>query len=155
LRDSPTVSISPAGNAAWSSSSASESSIDAHRQRELKWVSLMGAVPPAQARKNKKVKKLLMDGSVPSSVRFLVWSHLTDGKAKNIPGVYAQLGKRARVAALGEIAQDVQRCSVNHPQMQSNQGSLMSLLQAYLTMVPDIQYNRGNGLLLRRLFAPD
>ncbi|KAF7359280.1 Rab-GAP TBC domain-containing protein [Mycena sanguinolenta] len=91
--DSPAMSVL-SGQTPWSSSS--ETSIDAHRQRELKWVSLMGVVPPAQAKKNKKVKKLLMDGSVPSSVRFLVWSHLTDGKAKAIPGVYAQLGKRAR-----------------------------------------------------------
>ncbi|KAJ6582856.1 rab-GTPase-TBC domain-containing protein [Mycena sp. CBHHK59/15] len=149
--DSPAISIASAGTQApWSSAStsASETSIDAHRQRELKWVSLMGAVPPAQAKKSKKVKKLLMDGSVPSSVRFLVWSHLTDGKAKGIPGVYAQLGKRARTSALADIERDVQRCSSDHPQMQSNQGSLLSLLQAYLTMVPDIQYTTGSLALI-------
>ncbi|KAJ7118744.1 RabGAP/TBC [Mycena epipterygia] len=149
--DSPSISISSTGNAPRSSSA--ESSIDAHRQRELKWVSLMGAVPPAQAKKNKKVKKLLMDGSVPSSVRFLVWSHLTDGKAKGIPGVYAQLGKRARVAALADIERDVQRCSSDHPQMQSNQTSLMSLLQAYLTMVPDVEYSIGLTLIAGHLLA--
>jgi hypothetical protein len=140
--DSPAVSIA-SNQTPWSSSS--ETSIDAHRQRELKWVSLMGVVPPAQAKKNKKVKKLLMDGSVPSSVRFLVWSHLTDGKAKGIPGVYTQLGKRARVGALADIERDVQRCSLDHPQMQSNHTSLMAVLQAYLTMVPDIRYSTGGS----------
>ncbi|KAJ6488528.1 rab-GTPase-TBC domain-containing protein [Mycena vitilis] len=135
----------------WSSSS--DTSIDAHRQRELKWVSIMGAVPPAQATKNKKVKKLLMDGSVPSSVRFLVWSHLTDGKAKAIPGVYAQLGKRARVPALADIERDVQRCSSDHPQMQTNHASIMGLLQAYLTMVPDIAYSKGLPLITGHLLA--
>ncbi|KAJ7491276.1 rab-GTPase-TBC domain-containing protein [Mycena latifolia] len=137
--------------APWSSSS--ETSMDAHRQRELKWVSLMGTVPPAQSKKSKKVKKLLMDGSVPSSVRFLVWSHLTDGKAKGIPGVYAQLGKRARVAALANIERDVQRCSADHPQMQSNHASLISLLQAYLTMVPDVEYSTGLTLIAGHLLA--
>ncbi|KAJ7168256.1 RabGAP TBC [Mycena crocata] len=151
--DSPAISVTSVGNQAPSWSSSSETSIDAHRQRELKWVSLMGIVPPAQAKKSKKVKKLLMDGSVPSSVRFLVWSHLTDGKAKGIPGVYAQLGKRARVPALADIERDVQRCSSNHPQMQSNQASLMSLLQAYLTMVPDIEYSTGLTLIAGHLLA--
>ncbi|KAJ7702253.1 RabGAP/TBC [Mycena rosella] len=148
--DSPAISVASA-QAPWSSSS--ETSIDAHRQRELKWVSLMGIVSPAQAKKSKKVKKLLMDGSVPSSVRFLVWSHLTDGKAKGIPGVYAQLGQRARVAALTDIERDVQRCSADHPQMQSNQASLMSLLQAYLTMVPDVEYSTGLTLITGHLLA--
>jgi len=150
--ESPAISISSVGNQAPRSSS-SETSIDAHRQRELKWVSLMGAVPPAQATKSKKVKKLLMDGSVPSSVRFLVWSHLTDGKAKGIPGVYAQLGKRPRVGALSDIERDVQRCSADHPQMQSNQTSLLSLLQAYLSMVPDIKYSIGLTLIAGHLLA--
>ncbi|KAF7304946.1 Rab-GAP TBC domain-containing protein [Mycena kentingensis (nom. inval.)] len=149
--DSPALSIS-SSQAPWSSSS-DNNSIDAHRQRELKWVSLMGAVPPAQAKKNKKVKKLLMDGSVPSSVRFLVWSHLTDGKAKAIPGVYAQLGKRARVAALDTIERDVQQCFSDHPHMHSSQGSLVTVLQAYLTMVPDVQYSKGLTLIAGHLVA--
>ncbi|KAJ7460992.1 rab-GTPase-TBC domain-containing protein [Mycena galericulata] len=147
--DSPAISISSQAPR----SSSSETSIDAHRQRELKWVSLMGIVPPAQAKKSKKVKKLLMEGSVPSSVRFLVWSHLTDGKAKGIPGVYAQLGKRTRVSALSDIERDVQKCSTDHPQMQSNQASLLSLLQAYLTMVPDVEYSTGLTLIAGHLLA--
>ncbi|KAJ7243407.1 RabGAP/TBC [Mycena haematopus] len=148
--DSPAMSV-VSNQTPWSSSS--ETSIDAHRQRELKWVSLMGAVPPAQAKKNKKVKKLLMEGSVPSSVRFLVWSHLTDGKGKAIPGVYAQLGKRARVSASGVIEQDVQRCSADHPHMQSTHTSLIAVLQAYLTMVPDVEYSRGLTLIAGHLLV--
>jgi hypothetical protein len=140
--DSPAMSVL-SSQTPWSSSS--ETSIDAHRQRELKWVSLMGTVTPAQAKKNKKVKKLLMDGSVPSSVRFLVWLHLTDGKAKGIPGVYVQLGKRARVSALADIERDVQRCSADHPHMQSNHAAMMAVMQAYLTMVPDVGYSRGGS----------
>ncbi|KAG5641671.1 hypothetical protein DXG03_004452, partial [Asterophora parasitica] len=134
----------------------SESSMDAHRQRELKWMSVMGAVPPAQSRKNKKVKKLIFDG-VPSSVRYLVWSHLTDGKARFVPGVYTQLGRRGRVPVLVEVAKDVQRSFADHPQLLSTQGPVISLLQAYLTMVPDVQYTTGLTLITGHLLllAPE
>jgi len=94
-----------------------------------------------------------MDGSVPSSVRFLVWSYLTDGKAKAIPGVYAQLGKRPRGPALAEVERDIQRSSPDHPQMQSNRASLLSVLHAYLSMVPDIEYSLGLTLISGHLLA--
>ncbi|KAF7294733.1 Rab-GAP TBC domain-containing protein [Mycena indigotica] len=147
--DSPALSIT--STQAYSGSD--NNSVDAHRQREQKWLTLIGIVSPAQAKKSKKVKKLLMDGSVPSSVRFLVWLLLTDGKGKAIPGVYAQLGKRARVAALDIIERDVQRCFADHPHMHSSQSSLVTLLQAYLTMVPDVQYSRGLTLIAGHLLA--
>ena len=38
-------------------------------------------VPPSQARKNKKVRKLLQEG-VPSSVHYLIWCYLTDSKVR-------------------------------------------------------------------------
>ncbi|KIJ15825.1 hypothetical protein PAXINDRAFT_76480 [Paxillus involutus ATCC 200175] len=131
-------------------------SIDAHRQRELKWMALFPSVPPSQARKNKKVKKLLQEG-VPSSVRYLVWCHLMDSKARALPGVYAKLGKRPRVPAFSEIEKDAAKCFPDQPQLHSAQGPLVSLLQAYLSMVPDIQYSPGlasvSGHLL--LLAPE
>ncbi|KAG6807798.1 hypothetical protein H0H92_006372 [Tricholoma furcatifolium] len=43
-------------------------------------------VKPSQSRKSKKVKKLVFDG-VPSSVQYLVWSMLTDGKARYVTGL--------------------------------------------------------------------
>ena len=125
-----------------SKSSESESSMDAHRQRELKWMSVLSSVAPSQAKKSKKVRKLLLEG-VPSSVRYLVWTHLTDGKARCVPGVYSQLGARGRVPAFIDIERDVQRCFNDHPHLQSMHGSIVSLLQAYLTMVPDVQYTTG------------
>jgi hypothetical protein len=123
-------------------STESAESIDAHRQRELKWMGLFPTVPPSQARKNKKVRKLLQEG-VPSSVRYLVWCHLTDSKARALPGVYAKLGKRPRVPAFIEIEKDVAEGFPDQPQLHTAQGPLVSLLQAYLSMVPDIQYNSG------------
>jgi TBC1 domain family member 10 len=123
-------------------SSDSESSADAHRQRELKWVTLMSQVPPAQARKSKKMRKLLMDG-VPSSVRYLVWSHLMDGKAKNVPGVYAQYSKRGSVPASDQIATDIKRCFKDNSQLLNTQGPIVGILEAYFNMVPDIEYRIG------------
>lgn len=117
-----------------------DTDVEAHRQRELRWISTMASVPPSQSRKSKKIRKLLQEG-VPASVRYLVWAHLTDSKSKRMEGLYARLGKRERVAAAPSIERDVQRCFVNHPELQD--GSLANLLQAYLTMVPDIQYSRG------------
>ena len=124
----------------------SAESIDAHRQRELKWMALFPAVPPSQARKNKKVRKLLQDG-VPSSVRYLVWCHLTDSKARALPGVYAKLGKRPAVPAFAEIERDALEGFPDQPQLHTAQGPIASLLQAYLSMVPDIQYSSGKALM--------
>ena len=117
-------------------------SIDAHRQREVKWMALLPVVPASQARKNKKVKRLLLEG-VPSSVRYLVWCHLTNSKARAISGVYAQLGKRPRVAAFADIEKDAKTYFPEQPQLHPCDGPLISLLQAYLSMVPDIQYSPG------------
>ncbi|ESK95565.1 hypothetical protein Moror_12639 [Moniliophthora roreri MCA 2997] len=169
--DSPAISISssvsktPGGLAADSaalraraSSKASdnEASMESHRQRELKWVTIMSNVPPSQSRKNKKVRKLIGEG-VPSSVRYLVWSHMTDCKAKNVPGVYASFGKRARITAFTNVETDVRKCFGEHEHLQTKEGPVMALLQAYLTMVPDVPYSTGLTLIAGHLLllAPE
>ncbi|KAG5718940.1 TBC1 domain family member 10B [Termitomyces sp. T112] len=138
------------------SEASTTSMTNAHNRRELKWMTVVGSVQPSQSRKSKKVKKLIFDG-VPSSVRYLVWSMLTDGKARIVPGVYGQLGSREKVAALADIERDVQRCFAHQPQLQSTQGPVISLLQAYLTMVPDVQYMTGLTLIAGNLLihAPE
>ncbi|KAH6893797.1 hypothetical protein BKA70DRAFT_1118751, partial [Coprinopsis sp. MPI-PUGE-AT-0042] len=45
-----------------------------------------------QARKSKKVRKLLIEG-VPESVRYLVWNHLINRNYKALPSTYTQLCK--------------------------------------------------------------
>ena len=128
------------------STTDSDPSMDAHRNREIKWMSLMSSNPASQARKSKKVKKLIMDG-VPSSVRYLVWSYLTDGKARCVPGVYAQLCSRGRVPSSADIERDIKNCFQDQPHLQGTQCPVLLLLQAYLNMVPDILYTMGkNGL---------
>ncbi|KAF5376822.1 hypothetical protein D9757_008893 [Collybiopsis confluens] len=172
--DSPAISISsgisgtsrvatgiPSDSAAFrskasSKASDSEASMDAHRQREQKWMTLISTVPAAQTAKNKKVRKLLGEG-VPSSVRYLVWAHLTNAKSKGVAGVYSQLSKRVRVAAFADMERDVKRCFGEHPHLQSTEGPLISLLQGYLTMVPDVQYSTGLTLIAGHtlLLAPE
>ncbi|KAF8637265.1 hypothetical protein AX17_002945 [Amanita inopinata Kibby_2008] len=154
---SPTIS---SDTASWQSprvpdpppkpSAETEQMIDAHRQRELKWVSLMSTVLPSQSRKNKKVKKLLLDG-VPASVRYLVWSHVTDGKARLVPGVYSQLSSRGRVPASELIEKDVHRRFRDNPELQGPPSPILTLLQAYLNMVPDVQYTTGLTLIVGQL----
>ncbi|EIW75700.1 RabGAP TBC [Coniophora puteana RWD-64-598 SS2] len=131
-------------------------SIEAHRQRESKWMAALAGVSPAQARKSKKVRKLLVEG-VPSSVRYRVWCHLTDCKARALPGVYAALGKRAHVPVFGEIVEDAEGCFPEQAQLHGAKGPLVSLLQAYLTMVPDIQYSPGLSFIAGHLLllAPE
>ncbi|PPR07716.1 hypothetical protein CVT24_003258 [Panaeolus cyanescens] len=117
----------------------------------------------AQARKSKKVKKLVQEG-VPASVRYLVWSFLTDGKARCVPGVYRQLCDREfkRAAVLGDIERDAAKALSGSGEgstggrergMTGDEGDaearadtregVVSLLQAYLSMVPDVVYDIG------------
>ena len=119
--------------------------VEAHRARELKWISVMASTPSSNARKNKKIRKLLQEG-VPASVRYQVWAHLTDSRAKRIEGLYAQLGEREKVPAFADIQRDAQLCFPSDARLSQPNGPLVSLLHAYLTMVPDIQYSRGEFL---------
>ncbi|KAH6881258.1 rab-GTPase-TBC domain-containing protein [Coprinopsis sp. MPI-PUGE-AT-0042] len=123
--------------------------IEAHRNREQKWMSLLGSSPASQARKSKKVRKLLLEG-VPASVRYLVWNHLTDGKGKALPSVYPQLCKRGPVPLSDRIEADVETSvwflDEKQSQLQTLReagGGIVQLLEAYLNMVPDIQYSPG------------
>ena len=118
----------------------SPSDINAHRNRELKWVSLMSTLNPAQARKSKKVKKLLLNG-VPASVRYQVWAHLADCKGKRMDKLYPQLVQRGAVPATPAIIRDSTERFGDQPQ--GKDGSIVSVLQAYLAMVPDVQYDIG------------
>ncbi|KAL0959414.1 hypothetical protein HGRIS_014662 [Hohenbuehelia grisea] len=164
----PVIRSSPRSGGEGSGGSGSESaSMDAHRQRELKWMALLGTgMTASQARKSKKVKRLLLDG-VPASVRYLVWSHLTDGKTRNVKGVYERLVSRGRVPASVAIERDAKAYLARQSQsqgseqlkqdMQLQEASILALLQAYLTMVPDIQYTKGLTLIAGNmlLLAPE
>ena len=116
--------------------------VEAHRALELKWIAAMAATPSGLARKNKKIRRLLLEG-VPASVRYQVWAHLADSRARRVEGLYAQLGERGRVPAFATIQRDAQDCFTGDSRLAQPDGPLVSLLQSYLTMVPDIQYSKG------------
>ncbi|KAI0641277.1 RabGAP/TBC [Trametes meyenii] len=129
--------------------SAKESTeIEAHRQRELRWVAALSATPATQARKSKKIRKLVLEG-VPASVRYQVWAALADSKGKRMDGLYQRLAQRERVPVYANIERDVEECFTAHSQLQD--GSLVKLLQAYLCMVPDVQYSKGLALIAGQL----
>lgn len=141
---SPSVPALPPGVSTGPATGGGVGTVEAHRARELKWISAMTSTPPTQARKSKKIRKLLQEG-VPASVRYQVWAHLTDSKARRIEGLYVQLGDREKVPAFAEIQRDAQRCFPGDARLSTPNGALASLLQSYLTMVPDIQYSQGGS----------
>ncbi|KAF9034631.1 rab-GTPase-TBC domain-containing protein [Panaeolus papilionaceus] len=118
--------------------------MEAHRARELKWIVPTATLTAAQARKSKKVKKLVHEG-VPASVRYPVWSFLTDGKARCVPGVYRQLCDREfkRAGVLGDIERDASKILSGIGARADTREGVVSLLQAYLNMVPDVVYDIG------------
>ncbi|KAG8963955.1 hypothetical protein FRC05_004357 [Tulasnella sp. 425] len=117
-------------------------SIQAHREREQKWLSVMNSTSAASAKKNKKVRKLVQDG-IPNSVRSVVWLYLTNTKSRRMDGLYAQLCSRGRVSASDAIERDADRSFPAHPHLRDPKGPIVTLLQAYLRMVPDIAYEQG------------
>ncbi|KAF9645317.1 RabGAP/TBC [Thelephora ganbajun] len=149
-KDGAALNRKPSPSSIAQSDVLSPSDIDAHRNRELKWVLLMSTLDPTQARKSKKVKKLLLDG-VPASVRYQVWAHLADCKGKRMNGLYPQLVKRGAVPATPAIIRDGADRFGDQPQ--GKDGSIVSVLQAYLTMVPDVQYHIALTCIVGQLLA--
>ena len=105
-------------------------------------MSLISVTPSSQAKKSKKVKRLLLEG-VPASVRGRVWGLVTDSKARRMEGLFSQLVKKAPKQLVPIIEQDVERCFPDHPHLCDPRGSLANLLLAYTAMVPDIRYRTG------------
>lgn len=124
----------------------SQQSAEVHRQRELKWIAAMTSIPPSQMRKSKKVKKLLLEG-VPSSVRYVVWANLANVQARRMEGVYAKLCQRGSVPATPDIQRDVGQHFADDGALGTPDGPLVTVLQAYLTMVPDVRYHTGLALI--------
>ncbi|KAF8587478.1 RabGAP/TBC [Ramaria rubella] len=116
---------------------------EAHRDREPKWISTMNSNDAAQARRSKKIKKLLVEG-VPSSVRYLVWAHISNSGSKKMANVL-------RPPMAPEIERDVEQSFPDHPHLRDPKGPLVSVLFAYIAMVPDLRYNRGLPIIAGHL----
>jgi hypothetical protein len=70
-----------------------------------------------------------------------VWAHLADCRGKRMNGLYPQLVQRGAVPTTSVIFRDSTNKFGDQPQ--GKDGSIVSVLQAYLTMVPDVQYDIG------------
>lgn len=123
-----------------------EETVQVHRQLETKWLAILSATSPDQMRKSKKVKKILLDG-VPSSLRSVIWANLANVKAHRMKDVYGKLSSRGKVAASGHIEHDLEQFFPNDERFKSATGPVATLLQAYLTMAPDIRYYSGLTLI--------
>lgn len=134
----------------------SPASMEAHRIREQKWMSLISSSSNSQARKNKRVRKLVLDG-VPSSVRGKAWGLITDAKARRMEGLFTQLVKKAPLHFIPLVERDVERCFGDVQHLRDPKGPLASLILAYTAMVPDIRYRTGLTLIAGHLLlqAPD
>jgi hypothetical protein len=134
----------------------SAASMEAHRIREQKWMSLISATSNSPARKNKKVRKLILDG-VPSSVRGKAWGVITDAKARRMEGLFTQLVRKAPSHFIPPVEGDVERYFGDVQHLRDPTGPLASLILAYTAMVPDIHYRPGLTLIAGHLLlqAPD
>lgn len=134
----------------------SAASVEAHRIREQKWMSLISTSSNSPARKNKKVRKLIVDG-VPSSVRGKAWGAITDAKARRMEGLFTQLVRKAPSHFIPLVERDVERCFGDVQHLRDPKGPLASLILAYTAMVPDIRYRTGLTLIAGHLLlqAPD
>jgi len=117
---------------------------------------MISSTSSSQARKYKKVKKLVLDG-VPSSVRGKAWGHITDAKARRMEGLFMQLVRKAPIHFIPLVERDVERCFGEVPHLRDPKGPLASLILAYTAMVPDIRYRIGLTLIAGHLLlqAPD
>ncbi|KAG8905424.1 hypothetical protein FRB99_008970 [Tulasnella sp. 403] len=141
---SPVVSTRRNGNldvpdAVHPTNNVDTASIEAHRAREGKWLATMSSVTPPNAKKSKKVRKLVQEG-IPNSVRSVVWLYLTNAKSQRMNGLYAQLCARVKPTTGDDIRRDA---ASTFPTMEHLHNPIVSLLQAYLVMVPDITYQQG------------
>ncbi|QRW01994.1 TBC1 domain family member 10B [Ceratobasidium sp. AG-Ba] len=139
-RESVPASLVPLSSGHNSLTSPAE--IAAHVSREQRWITTMQTIPSSSIRRNKKIKKLLLEG-VPASVRGVVWLYLSDSKARRMEGLYSQLCKRGKVPTTPEILKDLESCFPAQPHLQAPGGPVVTMLQAYLTMIPDIAYSQG------------
>ncbi|KZO92107.1 RabGAP/TBC [Calocera viscosa TUFC12733] len=125
--------------------------IEAYRNLEFRWVMLMQTLKPAGARKQKKVKRLIWEEGVPNSVRGKVWAYLTDANARMIPNILEKLASRGEKSLV--MMKDLERLFPDQPHLRDPNGSLVKLLQAYLALVPDVQYDRELAMVAGNILS--
>ncbi|KAI9015789.1 rab-GTPase-TBC domain-containing protein [Phycomyces nitens] len=131
-------------------SDISAKSMKAYREREAKWLSIVGKLDAGTAKKDAKLKKLVRSG-IPGSVRARAWQFLAGSMDYKKKGYYESLGKRKPTEIYSVIERDIARCYPDHSQFNDANGQgqldLRNILKAYSQHNPQVGYCQGMGRL--------
>ncbi|GBB87750.1 hypothetical protein RclHR1_14230004 [Rhizophagus clarus] len=122
-----------------------------YREREAKWVALLGSMDPFMSRDSRKIKKLVRSG-IPESVRGKAWQFMSCADRYRKPGVFDELRNRERLPIYDDIERDIHRCYPDHIQFREEssfgQDDLHNVLKAYAHYNPAVGYCQGMGRLV-------
>ncbi|OAD73610.1 hypothetical protein PHYBLDRAFT_168049 [Phycomyces blakesleeanus NRRL 1555(-)] len=131
-------------------SDISPKSMKAYREREAKWLSIVGKLDAGTAKKDAKLKKLVRSG-IPASVRARAWQFLAGSMDYKKKGYYEALGKKKPTEIDSVIERDIARCYPDHSQFNDANGQgqldLRNILKAYSRHNPQVGYCQGMGRL--------
>nr|CAG8437982.1 12142_t:CDS:10 [Entrophospora candida] len=125
--------------------------IKLYREREAKWLVVLGTMNPNTARDSKKIKKLARLG-IPESIRGKSWQFMAGAEKYRKYRYYDELRKRPDLPIYDVIERDINRCYPDHIQFRKETGSgqedLYDVLKAYAHYSPEIGYCQGMGRLV-------
>ncbi|KAI7863462.1 rab-GTPase-TBC domain-containing protein [Spinellus fusiger] len=131
-------------------SNTSAKSMKAYREREAKWLLIVGKLDAGTAKKDAKLKKLVRSG-IPTSVRARAWQFLAGSSDYKKRGYYEGLVKRPPTEMYNVIERDIARCYPDHSQFSEVNGQgqldLGNILKAYSQHNPQLGYCQGMGRL--------
>ncbi|WWC69886.1 uncharacterized protein I206_103829 [Kwoniella pini CBS 10737] len=112
-----------------------------HRVIEQKWLSIISTPLPANTQPPKKVKKLVLDAGVPSSLRGKVWAwFMANTLSARTPGLYQELIEHDNGLEDEKITKDVAAAYPDHSIFSSSnsagQSDLRLILRAYSNFAP-------------------
>ncbi|OCF31932.1 hypothetical protein I316_06314 [Kwoniella heveanensis BCC8398] len=112
-----------------------------HRVIEQKWLSIISTPLPANTQPPRKVKKLVLDAGVPSSLRGKVWAwFMANTLSAKTPGLYQELIEHDNGNEDERIDRDVAGAypdhSIFHTPNSPGQADLRSILRAYSNFAP-------------------
>ncbi|CAJ0749290.1 1689_t:CDS:2, partial [Entrophospora sp. SA101] len=118
-----------------------------YREREAKWLAILGTMDPNMARDSRKIKKLVRLG-VPESVRGKSWQFMAGAEKYRKSKYYDELRNRPELPIYDVIERDINRCYPDHIQFRKETEDLHDILRAYAHYNPDIGYCQGMGRLV-------
>ncbi|CAO3628590.1 unnamed protein product [Cunninghamella echinulata] len=131
-------------------SSITTKSLKHYREREVKWLSIVGKMDAGSVKKDAKLKKLVRSG-IPTSVRAKVWQFLSGSTDYQKKGQFKALLQKPPMPIYNVIDRDIPRCYPDHTLFkdENSQGQidLDMILKAYAQYNPKLEYCQGMGRL--------